>query len=156
MKTISNPEQLKKIMEQKLTLVLNNAAEEILEEFKDYVQKYVYDNHGDNSVYDNPKGQEFKNNWEWTPIRKQALELSKTMFFNWEELSNRPDYFKDDPYNGKVYGIHGSMVRDEDRDVRKYLPAILDKPLASSSGISVFRPQQYWKMFTQDMFNGGK
>lgn len=156
MKTISSQSQLQKIMEQKLINVLNDSADEILEEFKEYVQKYVYDNHGQNSVYKNPNGQEFKENWEWTAIKKKAFELSKTMFFDWENLSNEPDYFSDSPYNGKVYGIHGSMVRERDRDVRKYLPEILNRRLSSRSPVSVFRPQQYWKVFISVMFNAGK
>jgi len=78
------------------------------------------------------------------------------MFFNWEEISNEPDYFSDNPYGGKIYGIHGSMVRDRDRDVRKYMPEILNRRYSSRSPVSVFRPQQYWKVFVSVMFQGGK
>lgn len=137
-------------MREKLERVLNGASEEILKEFRTYIVEFVYENHKKPTVYKNPNGREFLENWEWTALKKSVLEMSKEMFFNCEKVSNEPDFFG-------FYGIHGSMDKNFDgRDTPQYLPEILNRKMSSSSPISVYRPQQYWNMFIKDMFTGGK
>jgi len=146
---VLNQSQLQKIMEQKIRQLLEKSSEEIMDEFKTYVQRFVYDNHGKNSVYRNDDNK-FIDSWDWTDIKKKALELSTEMFLNWEKMDSHTSRF------GK-YGIHGSTVGGMWKpDARPYMDAILDKAISSDAAISVYRRQQYWKMFTKDMFQGGK
>jgi len=146
---ISNQSQLEKVMEMKVRQLLEKSSVEVMDEFKTYVKRYVYDNHGKNVMYRNDDNK-FIDSWDWTDIKKKALELSKEMFLNWQKMDSDPSRF------GK-YGIHGSTVGGMWKpDARPYMDAILDKPISSYAPISVYRRQQYWKMFTKDMFQGGK
>ena len=140
---------MKNVLEKKIEQLLENSANEIIDEFKNYVIRFVYENHKKPTVYENPNGREFLDNWEWSKIKKVGLEMSKEMFFNWKNISNDPDRFG-------LYGIHGSMITGWDRDARRFMPEILDKKISSSARISVIRPQTYWKMFIRDMFQGGQ
>ena len=141
---------LQQILEQKLELVLNGATDEILKEFQKYVVEFVYENHGKPTVYKNPNGREFLENWEWTKLKKSALSMSKEMFFNYEKVSNEPDFFG-------FYGIHGSMDKNyPGKDTPQYLPEILNRKISSSSPISPQRKGEYWNLFIKDMFAGGR
>lgn len=148
---INNPQQLQSAMERAVRRMLDSASKEILEEFKEeYIQKYVYDSHGKNKVYQNPNGQEFKESWEWTGIQKLSDELVTTMWYNYSKMSTNPGAFG-------LVGIHGSNVEGWSPDERPYLAETLDKTGYSSSlWVSVKRPVAYWQKFIQDMFNAGK
>jgi hypothetical protein len=126
--------------------LIKDVSEELIILFKeDYIQKYVYDSHGDNEVYFNPKGQEFKESWEWEEIKRSATQVSRMMFHNPDKMSSIPDYF------GFV-GVHGSMVDGWDSDERSYLPEVLNKRGYSSKlWVSVSRPAGYWTMFLNHM-----
>lgn len=144
-------------MEKIAELVIRDSTKEILEKFKeDYIQKYVYDSHEPNKVYHNPKGQEFKEAWEWEDIKKSATQISSTMFYNWKKMSNLPAAFT----NGKddfTIGIHGSNVGSWDSDERPYLMETLDKTGYSSSlWVSVDRAYAYWQEFINKFVNGGE
>lgn len=146
---ISNQLQMKKALESAIEKVLEESANDIMAQFKVYIQKYVYENHGKNSVYRNDDNK-FIDSWDWTDIKKTAYSMSKEMFLDWEKMESHPSRF------GK-YGIHGSTVGGIwQPDARPYMDAILNKPISSDAPISVYRRQTYWTMFIKDMFQGGE
>lgn len=161
-KQIYNLGQIQREMEKIAELVIRDSTKEILEKFKeDYIQKYVYDSHEPNKVYHNPKGQEFKEAWEWEDIKKSATQISSTMFYNWKKMSNIPHYFMGGDYSGFgggiEIGIHGSNVGSWDSDERPYLAETLDKTGYSSSlWVSVDRAYAYWQEFINKFVNGGE
>jgi hypothetical protein len=142
---IFNDVQLQQILEQKARNVLEKSSKEILKMFKDeYVQKYVYDSHGDNKEYSETL--EFKESWVFTNIEKKANELVTTMFSNPALMSFNPTEYS-------TVGTHGSTFGNPN-DVRPYLSEILDKNLSSSLYVSVFRSTRYWNKFLEDHIYG--
>jgi len=161
--TLYNIGQIQAEMEKIAELVIRETTKEVLEDFKeDYIQKYVYDDHEPNKVYSNPKGQEFKNAWEWEDIKKSANTISSTMFYNWKKMSNIPHYFTGSDYSGfgggVEIGIHGSNVGRWDSDERPYLAETLNKSgFSSGLWVSVERKEgQYWNRFISDYVQSGK
>ncbi len=145
-------------MEKIAELVIMDSTKEILEKFKqDYIQKYVYDGHEPNKVYHNPKGQEFKEAWEWEDIKKSATQISSTMFYNWKKMSLNTHAFEGGEFGGIGIGIHGSEVGGWDTDERPYLAETLNKTGYSSSlWVSVDRAYAYWQEFINKFVNGGE
>lgn len=145
-------------MEKIVELVIREVTKEVLKDFKDdYIQKYVYDDHEANTVYANPKGQEFKEAWEWEDIKKSASTISSTMFYNWKKMSTNPNAFTNGK-DGFSIGIHGSNVGSWDSDERPYLAETLNKSgFSSGLWVSVDRKEgQYWNRFISDYVQSGK
>lgn len=140
-------------------LVIRETTKEVLKDFKeDYIQKYVYDDHEPNKVYHNPKGQEFKNAWEWEDIKKSANTISSTMFYNWKKMSLNTHAFESGEFGGVGIGIHGSEVGGWDTDERSYLAETLNKSgFSSGLWVSVDRKEgQYWNRFISEYVQSGK
>lgn len=154
---ITNITGIKEVLEQKARIIIKKTTDEVLERFKGYIQEHVYDGHEPNEIYYNPRGQEFKEAWDWTPIKKEVDMLVTRMWYDWSEMSNIPDFFIKGKNGGISVGIHGSKVGDWDSDERPYLAEVLNKTEPSSSlWISVGRKKAYWNEFIDDFIKGGE
>jgi uncharacterized phage-associated protein len=132
-------------MEERATEALEKIAGRVLEIFKkDFVRKLVYQSHGTNKVY--KPTYEFEKAWQWTPLKKQVMTLSKEMYYNPIGMTLDRDNF-----------IHGSnFPKSSPSDARKNLADILNKSGKSSSlWVSVSRPVPYWDVFILAAFQGG-
>jgi hypothetical protein len=149
--------QVEKEMEKIARRAIENITKRVLEDFKkDYIQKYVYDSHPSNKVYKNPRGQEFKEAWNWTPIKTSLTELTSTMWYDYSKMTTIPNYFISGKNGGISIGIHGSEVGGWDTDERPYLMDTLNKVGYSSSlWVSVARTHAYWNEFINNyVYNG--
>jgi hypothetical protein len=135
-------------VEKLATEALEAASEEILEIFKrKYVEKYIYNSHGKNSIYHAGSGKpsyEFRDAWRFTELRKQLNIISTELWYNPGRLEFDMDTFK-----------HGSLYSTPP-DSRASLMDILNKSGYSSSlWLSVSRSVPYWDKFLEDAFSGG-
>jgi hypothetical protein len=158
MPIVYNIGDIQKAMVMVAELVIEDVSKELLDKFKkDYVQKYVYDSHGENSVYENPHGNEFMEAWMWDDLQKSATGVSKKMFYNWTTMGLNAYAFGYGNPDAVNTGIHASNVDGWDMDERKYLMETLDKSGPSSKlWVSVKRPGGYWQTFINDYISGGK
>ena len=151
MPIVQTTAELQGILDQIIEQVFDEVSDIILKTFKEnYIQKMVYNSHGTNAFYVNDAGQEFKEAWIWTPIKRSATEITRTMFYNWSQMDRNPSEW------GTI-GIHGSLISPWDEDERPYLMDTLNKVGRSSHlNVSVYRPQAYWNEFINDYVTSGK
>lgn len=120
---------------------IERSAEEILNIFiNNYVLKYAYIK----SPQEYERTNEFARSWEWTPLKKEFVRISKEMFYDYEK--NMPTF------NMKKFQ-HGSKYSSPE-DVRNNLMEILNTREASRLWLSVTREEPYWDKFISDMFGG--
>lgn len=137
--TIDSPIQLQSILSSLGAEVVNEVSEKLLKIFREeYIQKYVYDNHGENKEYD-PTGQ-FKQAWEFTDVKPGLKEIVTELFYNWSTMT-----FSQSGY------VHSSASPNWPEDVREGLADWLNRHISSSHWFSVYRPELYWDMFIKEM-----
>lgn len=129
-------EQLNKICE----LVIDNVSGLILRDLRNFIQKYTYESHSANRVYE--RSGEFENAWQWKEIQKVTKSLSKELFYNWQEMSVDRMTYKHIDYLSE-------------RDNREYLASILNiNGLEEGNPIAVFR-WSFWNNFIVEMTLSG-
>ena len=146
MPDITNDAQLVQIMESAATEAMEAIADIVLEKFKnDYLMRYVYLDHEPNVMYQDSF--EFRDAWNWTPIRKETMTLAKEMWYNPGMLLFDMDSFK-----------HGSLYSTPP-DARAGLMDILNKEGRSSSlwlsSTSEGRTHAYWTEFIDSFVESG-
>ncbi len=129
------------MMEAKVGEALEKVADRVLERFKkDFLEPLVFKSHDANKFY--RRTGDFENAWNWTAMKKQAMTLSKEMWYDPRLMEFDPNDF-----------THGSPWGG---DARETLMDILNRSgYSSSSSLSVKRPAPYWDVFILAAFQGG-
>ena len=144
MPQIKNQAELQQVIEKLAEEALEKIADRVLTEFqRDYIAKYVY--------IDSPKMYQrtfdFLRAWDWTPVKKEIMTLSKTMWYNPGKVSPDIDKYQ----HGSIYSRPEIVISS--------LMDILNKQGRSSSlwlSNGVNRKEAYFDKFIEDFFDGGR
>ena len=147
---VTNQNELLNIMKVAATKALNGITKEVIDIFKEeYIMKMIYEQHMPNVKYHadtRTPTYEFKNAWDWTPIKDDVTKLSTMLWYNPDKLN----------FNNETF-LHGSVYSTPE-DVRASLMIILDKRGRSSSlwlSSTANRKKAYWQEFIKTMFDNG-
>ena len=144
MPQITNDQQLNQVMQKLAGEALEAVADRVLTEFqRDYVAKYAYTDSP--AMYQ--RTYDFLRAWDWTPLKKELMRLSKEMWYNPGKVDANIDKYQ-----------HGSIYSTPEI-ISASLMKILNKAGRSSSlwlSNGVDRKEAYWEKFLEDFFAGGK
>lgn len=136
--------ELNQLMQKLAGEAIEAAADRILTEFqRDYIAKYAYTD--DPKMYE--RTHDFLRSWDWTPLKRELMKISKTMWYNPGKMGYDIDKFQ----HGSVYSTPPVVITS--------LMDILNKKGRSSSlwlSNGVDRKEAYFDKFLEDFFAGGK